>query len=516
MEQKQTTAKSVWAQVEPYCVLRRIWHNLWMVLLCAGLFALLAYIGSSLMVHPSYSCSATFVVTPKTSSSNYSSGASAVTTSTAEQFASLLNSSTLVTRVRKLGGEDVAGASVSASAVSGTNIIQLRTTGPNPRSAYYMCLGILDNYQDYAQYVFNSVILESVTSPTVPGKQALANNQRRAIVIAAPVGAVLMIALLALLTIISGTIQTVPGAREQVDGTLLVTLNHQRKRRTLKSLFRRRKSALLISNPTTSFLYVETIHQLRARVEHTHRAHGAKLFLITSVSENEGKSTVAANVALSLARRHKRVLLLDCDLRKPAQHLIFDAKEDRSLCLNGFLRGELGMDQLANAIHYRKAENLYHLFARSVQRHSAELLGSAQMKRLLQLVKGSFDYVIMDSPPMGFFTDSEVLCEQADASMLVVRQDLLTDKGVNDAIDALERCKARFMGYVFNDVRTMSLAAGIMGGSRYGYGYGYGRGYGYGYGYGGYKRKQGYGYGYGYGSKREHVSIENENRNEED
>ena len=137
------------------------------------------------------------------------------------------------------------------------------------------------------------------------------------------------------------------------------------------------------------------------------------------------------------------------------------------------------------------------------------------MKQLLQLLQGSFDYVIMDSPPMGFFTDSEVLCELADASMLVVRQDLLTDKGINDAIDALERCKARFMGYVFNDVRTMSLAAGIVGGSRYGYGYGYGRGYGYGYGYGGYKKKQGYGYGYGYGygsGKREAVSLESENQ----
>lgn len=175
------------------------------------------------------------------------------------------------------------------------------------------------------------------------------------------------------------------------------------------------------------------------------------------------------------------------------------------------------MEQLSEAIHYRKAENLYFLFAKSVQRHSAELLGSAQMRQLLELMRNSFDYVIMDSPPMGFFTDSEVLCEQADASMLVVRQDLLTDKGVNDAIDALERCKARFMGYVFNDVHTMSLAAGIIGGRRYGYGYGYGRGYGYGYGYGGYKSKQGYGYGYGYGGgKREKLSMNTEQQSEED
>ena len=466
-------SESVWAEIEPYCVLRRVWQNLWMILMSAGLFVLLAYIGATLLVRPTYSCTATFVVTPRNNASVYTSGVSSVTTSTAEQFATLLSGTTLVNRVQRLNGDDVKGASVTSSAVAGTNLIQLRATGPSPRSAYYMCVGIIEHYEDYTQYVFDSVMLDTVTAPSVPGKGALRASQRRAMLIAAPLGAAAMIAILALLCITSGTVQTLHGAHNQVDGTLLATLNHQRKRRTLKSLFRRRKTSLLISNPTTSFLYVEAIHQLRTRLEHTNRQYGCKTFLVTSVSENEGKSTVAANLALSLARRHKKVLLIDCDLRKSAQHLIFEASE-KTATLNSLLKNDLEPERLVKALLYRKAENLFFLFASNVQRHSAELLGSERMAQLLAVLRDNFDYVILDSSPMSFFTDSEVLSEQADASILIIRQDTIPDKTINDAIDSLSRCKARFLGFVFNDVHTLNIAAGLVGGRRYGYGYGYG------------------------------------------
>ena len=509
MKQSEHT-QSIWAEVEPFCILRRIWTNFWMVLMSAALFALVAYIGTTLLTHPQYSCSATFVLTPRNSSTAYQSGSS-VTNSTAGQFASFLSGSMLTSRVKRLGGPEIQDASVSATALKNSNLIQIKTTGSSPQSAYYMCSGILEHYEDYAKLVFSSIILEPVSSPTVPTRAALQPTQKKAMLIAAFLGALAMIALLALLCIISGTVQTITGARNQVDGSLLVTLNHQRKHKTIRSLLEKRKTALLISNPTTSFLYVETIHQLRTQVEHAHRQHGCKVFLVASVGENEGKSTVAANLALSLARRHKKVLMVDCDLRKAAQHLIFEEERDKAYTLTTLLKGDLPIEQLDQALHYRKAENLYFLFASNVQKHSAELLVSDKMRQLLEALRTRFDYIVLDSSPMGFFTDSEVLCDQADASILVVRQDVLPDRIVNDAIDSLNRCKARFLGYVFNDVHSFNLAASLLGGHRYGYGYGYGRGYGYGYGYGGYKNKY---YGYGYG-KRPNQATETENSEQE-
>ena len=90
---------SVWAEVEPYCVIRRLWKNLWMILMSAALFALVAYIAATLLMKPSYTCSATFVVTPKYASSGSST---TVANGAADQFASILSNST-ITNSNRMG-----------------------------------------------------------------------------------------------------------------------------------------------------------------------------------------------------------------------------------------------------------------------------------------------------------------------------------------------------------------------------------------------------------------------------
>ena len=314
MEQKEKKF-SIWSEVEPYCVLRMIWKNLWMVLMAAALFLMLAYLVMTLFVKPTYSCTTTFAVTQKYKSGNYSPGSASIASGTAEQFASLLTSPTLMNRVRQQTGIDTAGTTVRARAVEDTNLITMTVSSQSPKKAYDMTSGILNHYTDYSQYIFDSVVLEPVSMPGVPTDAGYAATKRRVLMVSAPLGALLMVALLAFVTIISGTVQTPTGARNQVDGTLLSVISHERKHRTFKGWLLRKKTSLLISNPTTAFLYVETIHQLRARLEHAKRHHRCKTFLITSVGENEGKSTVAANLALSLAKKHQKVLLIDCDLR---------------------------------------------------------------------------------------------------------------------------------------------------------------------------------------------------------
>ena len=115
---------------------------------------------------------------------------------------------------------------------------------------------------------------------------------------------------------------------------------------------------------------------------------------------------------------------------------------------------------------------------------------NAYLKEVIHLLSGSFDYVVIDSPPLGYFSDSEVLSDLADGTLLVVRQDLVPAAEINDAIDALRACRAEFLGCILNDMQHLSSR---LSGGRYAYGYGYG--------YGKYGK---YGYGkYGYGRKSE-------------
>ena len=114
---------------------------------------------------------------------------------------------------------------------------------------------------------------------------------------------------------------------------------------------------------------------------------------------------------------------------------------------------------------------LYMLFSHAPDRRCTELLTGATMATLLQQLR-IFDYVILDTPPMGYFADAEVLMDVVDASVLVVRQDRTPAPDINDAADLLRRARSAFLGVILNDM-TSSLTEG-----RDGYGYGYGYDYG--------------------------------------
>jgi Mrp family chromosome partitioning ATPase len=114
---------------------------------------------------------------------------------------------------------------------------------------------------------------------------------------------------------------------------------------------------------------------------------------------------------------------------------------------------------------------LYMLFPIEPDRRCTELLTGHAMQQLLRQLR-VFDFVILDTPPMGYFADTEALVDAVDASMLVVRQDRTPAADINDACDLLRESKAHFMGVILNDMTT-SLTEG--------HSYGYGKEYGYGY-----------------------------------
>ena len=113
-----------------------------------------------------------------------------------------------------------------------------------------------------------------------------------------------------------------------------------------------------------------------------------------------------------------------------------------------------------------------------------EILGKGAFEALLEECLDRYDYVIIDSAPAGVVTDTEELSQYADASLLVIRQDVVPVRTINDTIDMLNNTKGKVIGCVLNDAK----GHGSSGASHYGYGYGYGSGknrYKYGYGYGG-------------------------------
>ena len=144
MEQKRHSS-SVWSEIEPYCLLRMLARNLWMILMAAVSFSLLAYIAVTLLLKPTYTSSITFAVTPK---NTLSSGNITVSASTAEQFSSLLSSSLFTKQIQHEYGAAVSGVTVTASPIEDTNVIRVDAVGSTPSSVYYMASGIVENYRE--------------------------------------------------------------------------------------------------------------------------------------------------------------------------------------------------------------------------------------------------------------------------------------------------------------------------------------------------------------------------------
>ena len=201
---------------------------------------------------------------------------------------------------------------------------------------------------------------------------------------------------------------------------------------------------------------------------------GGRVLMVTSVLENEGKSSVAVNMALTLAQKKRRVLLIDCDLHKPACHKLLELK-DPAVGTCDVLTGKA---KLGDACVRYKRSSMFVIPEKRRGTDAGDLLSSENMKKLIGWARQEFDFVVLDLPPMAVASDAETVTDLADASLLVVRQNEPLTKRINKAVAALEGGKAQLLGCVLNDVHATFLSSGQ--GYRYG---GYGR---YNYYYGGY------------------------------
>ncbi|HEY7118513.1 MAG TPA: polysaccharide biosynthesis tyrosine autokinase [Tepidisphaeraceae bacterium] len=176
-------------------------------------------------------------------------------------------------------------------------------------------------------------------------------------------------------------------------------------------------------------------------------ARKARTILLASPMEGDGKSTTASNLAIAFAHAGERTLVVDCDLREPVQHLIFEA--DAGAGLTSVLSGEA---KLREAIVPTDVPNLHLLPCGPVPTNPSELLTGKRFDRLMRTLAEGFDRVIVDSPPLMMFTDARVLAASADATLLVLRMNQSVRELGMLALDGLERAGANVLGAIANDV----------------------------------------------------------------
>lgn len=228
------------------------------------------------------------------------------------------------------------------------------------------------------------------------------------------------------------------------------------------------------------FKVEEAYKSIRANLMFSVMKKGCKTFVITSSVPNEGKTTTAVHLSIAFAQADQKVLLIDGDLRKPKIHQYFSLPSAPGLTnyLGSKVSGS-GSEKitLPNVIHSTEFKNLYVLNAGSVPPNPAELLSSEPMEDFLKEVSASFDYIIIDTPPINVVSDAMSLIRESDGVVLVVRQNQTTHPEIQKTLSSLEFIDAKILGFVISNSESSAR-----GGYGYGGSYRYGKHYGYGYG----------------------------------
>ncbi len=438
-----------------------------MVLACAVICALLGVIFASVTYRPAYTSSISYVINARSTNGNASmtQGEFIVAQYMANTYAYVIKSSNLNKRVQaETGLEEDISKYVSSALVKESNIMEVKITTSDAQKSYMIAKAVYECLPELSKIAVSSGSLDVLETPSLALRPDANNNIKKMALICGLIGLIAAIAVIIIMHLMKNTVAAPEALMKRIDITHIGSVHHveiKRKKKETKAY-----EPMLITNKKTGFAFGETYKTLRTKLERSAKKNGCKSLLITSALENEGKTTVAVNIALTLAQNNNKVILLDCDLRKPAAAKVLGARELIKVQMKDVISGaavesavvrlpKFGMDIIGGI---DSVEN------------SAEMLSSSGFKRIIEKLCAMYDYVIIDTPPAHLFTDADIMAEYTDASVLVVRQDFAGTDIVVDTANAMAQNKSELMGFVFNDVIDGSVFSSF-GKSGYNYSY---------------------------------------------
>ena len=193
----------------------------------------------------------------------------------------------------------------------------------------------------------------------------------------------------------------------------------------------------------------EQYRAIRTNIEYSNVDQNTKTILVTSSDKNEGKTTTVSNLAVSFANLNKKVLLIDCDLRNASIHKMF--RLNNIYGLTDILAKDRAVDK---CIQETELENLYVLTAGATPPNPAEILSSEKMKNLIEDLKNIYDYIFIDTPPIGLVTDAGVLSSFIDGVVLVVKSESVEKKYLEETKKKLDAVDARILGAILNSYKS--------------------------------------------------------------
>ncbi len=441
---------------------KRFW---WTILVFAVLLGGFAAFRQYTSYTPVYKSAATFTVNTQKSTavggvSSYSFYYdSATATQLADTFPYILSSNLLQDAICEDLGVGVMPASLSASSVSGSNMFTITARGRDPEATYNTLVSAMENYPFVAKYVVGNIEFEIIKPPVLPTEPSNVRFNKLDIRKWCVIGVMLGLLWIALFAVTRRTVRNKDDVKRELNSQFLGSLP----RVAFKKHKMRIDESVLITNEKVQSGFYESVRAFR-NVFLNSVGTDDKVIMVTSTAPAEGKTTVAVNLALSLASRGKRVLLTDADFRNPsvAPLLRFDLEE---------LDYSEECDTYKTA--YLEKYKLYYMSITARADENSKFIDTKTVREIFEGVRDSYDFIIVDTPPCGLVSDAVFISEAADAAIYVVLQDTVRASKIRTSLDSILSSDIKLLGCVINGTQSMGA---------HGYGYSYGYGYGYGYG----------------------------------
>jgi len=434
---------------EWHSIIRDLKKNFWIPILTVLIGLMGIYIMQQRVYNPEYTSTATLVVSSKvTTGSTYSN--LSVSSEMATVFSEIFVQPSMKDKAAEEIGDSYFKGSVTCTVISETNVLLLSVKSSRPEKAFRLLKAILTVYPQISDTIFSNAVIDVIKSPEVPKSpsNSITSIDKLYVVLGC---ALLPLLFIVFLSLARDTIKDQSSFSRKIDAKLIGVVPHESKHFKIKEKLMRKKKGLLIhESATISLKFTEAFYKIATKLEYNRKRHGDNVILISSVSEDEGKSTVSSNIAVSLAERGNSVMLIDLDEKKPALYKIFSAKYEENTEFGSLISGEIKFEDYK----FRKYKKTGLFLALNTKPHKGyqKWIENGTVENIVSSLKTQVDFIIIDTAPISVDSSVTNISRIADKTLLVCRTDTVYSKSINEAILTLQESGGELLGCVLNDV----------------------------------------------------------------
>ncbi|MBE6992485.1 MAG: polysaccharide biosynthesis tyrosine autokinase [Ruminococcaceae bacterium] len=477
MEEKVTTQNNEELEIDLRRIFEIIWNKLWLIVVVGIVGAAAAFAVTHFFITPQYQSAAMFYVNNNSlsvgdASLSISSSDIVASKSLVDTYIVILNTRETLNDVIDYADVDRSYAEVkgmlSAEPVNETEIFQIVVTSPDPVEAENIASAIAYILPKRISSIIEGTsakIVDTAVVPVSPSSPSYPKNT----MLGCMLGVLLTVMAIVLYEVFDVTIRTEDDITKRIKYPVLASVpdmentsrsgyyksgyyyygyGNRKKNQKNKRLQSKEKPALI--GGQISFSASEAYKLLRTKLQFSFADEiQTRIIGVSSALAGEGKSLTSANLAYSLSELGKKVLLIDCDMRRPSLDTKLTIQKTPGL--SDYLTGQCSVTDVFQPCGLPESENAFSVIAAGRNPpNPIELLSSARMSELLKSFRDTFDYVVLDLPPVMEVSDAMAVAKETDGILLVVRQNHGNNIVLNSVVREFEFVGAKLLGVVFN------------------------------------------------------------------